>query len=165
MINIYHIEKSNLVNGNGNRFVVWVQGCSLGCPGCWNVETWDSSPNILLSADDIFSQIPENCEGVTFTGGEPFQQDRELVPLAKLVKERGLSLQVFTGYRLDEVENSPLLPYVDILVAGRYGEEQKIYNFGLDSWEFDRDIEVDIDEDGNLTITGYPSNKFLKDLK
>jgi anaerobic ribonucleoside-triphosphate reductase activating protein len=161
MIDIYRIEKSNYVNGDDNRFVVWVQGCDLGCKGCWNSETWEFKKRNLFSAEDIFKQIPKNCEGVTFTGGEPFQQDLELLELAKMVKSRKLSLQVFTGFRLSEIENSPLLKYVDVLVSGRYGEEQKIYG----NWEFQRDVEVDIDIDGNLTITGYPENSFLKGLK
>ena len=165
MIDIYRIEKSNYVNGNGNRFVVWVQGCNLGCKGCWNSETWEFKKDNLISAKDIFQQIPENCEGVTFTGGEPFQQDLALIELAKLIKERNLSLQIFTGFKISEIENSPLLKFVDILVSGRYGEEQKIYNFGKESWKFQRDIEVDIDENGNLTVTGYPQNSFLKGLK
>jgi len=24
------------VNGPGARAVIWLQGCSLNCPGCWN---------------------------------------------------------------------------------------------------------------------------------
>jgi len=165
VINVHTFEKANYVNGNGKRFVLWVQGCDLACKGCWNSETWDKSPKNLISAEELFSEIPSDCEGVTFTGGEPFQQDLELVKLAQLVKDANLSLQIFTGYRLDEVKNSPLLKYVDILVTGRYGEEQKIYSFSEESWDFQRDIEVDIDEDGNLTVTGYPKDIFLKGLK
>jgi anaerobic ribonucleoside-triphosphate reductase activating protein len=166
MIDIYRIEKSNYVNGNGNRFVIWVQGCSLGCKGCWNSETWEFKRENLISPKEIFSQIPKNCDGVTFTGGEPFQQDLALVELAKMIKSHNLHLQVFTGFRLSEIENSPLLEFVDILVAGRFGEEQKIYNFGSgENWKFQRDIEVDIDEWGNLTITGYPKDSFLRSLK
>ncbi|EJF06045.1 organic radical activating enzyme [Thiovulum sp. ES] len=161
MLNIYNIEKSNFVNGEGDRFVVWVQGCDLGCVGCWNSETWDKNPKNLMSADEVFSQIPQNCDGVTFTGGEPFQQEEALLELAKLVKSRGFHLQVFTGYRLDEIENSPLLKFADVLVSGRYGEEQKIYG----DWNFEREIEVDISESGELTITGYPKDKFIKGLK
>jgi anaerobic ribonucleoside-triphosphate reductase activating protein len=161
MINVFAIEKSNFVNGDGNRFVLWVQGCSLGCVGCWNGETWDKNPKNLMSSEKIFSQIPKNCEGVTFTGGEPFEQDLELLELAKLIKSKGLHLQVFTGFRLEEIENSPLLEFVDVLVSGRYGEEQKIYG----NWDFQREIEVDISENGELTLTGYPKDKFIKDLK
>ena len=30
-----------MANGPGKRAVVWVQGCSIHCPKCWNKETWD----------------------------------------------------------------------------------------------------------------------------
>jgi hypothetical protein len=54
-----------------------------------------------------------------------------------------------------------ILEFVDVLVSGRFGEEQKIYG----NWDFQREIEVDISENGELTLTGYPKDKFIKDLK
>ena len=169
MLNLHAIERTNLVNGNGNRFVIWVQGCDLGCQGCWNTETWSFDANVLISVEDIFSQILEtpHLNGITFTGGEPFLQKKELLKLAKLIKQQNLSLQVFTGFTFDEVQNSELLKYIDVLVTGRYGNPQKIYNPNNSNefWNFDRDIEIDISEDGNLTVTGYPSDKFIKNLK
>jgi len=39
LLNLYHYEPLSLVNGPGKRAVVWVQGCTLGCPGCFNPQT------------------------------------------------------------------------------------------------------------------------------
>ena len=169
MLNIYNIEKSNSVNGNGERFVIWVQGCDLGCKGCWNRDSWSFEKRILKSVDEVFEEIlaQPNLDGVTFTGGEPFLQESELTKIAKRVKAKtNLSIQVFTGFRLEEIAGSPLLKEIDTLVAGRYGEEQKVYNFSDTIWEFDNEsVEVEICEDGSLVVTGYPQDEFLKDLK
>lgn len=169
MLNIYNIEKSNYVNGNGNRFVIWVQGCDLGCKGCWNQESWSFEPKILKSTDEIFKEIlnQPNLDGVTFTGGEPFLQDNELTELAKRIKgETNLTIQVFTGFKLEEIKTSPLLEEIDILVSGRYGYQQKVYTFSDSIWEYDNEsIEIDICEDGHLIVTGYPEDDFLKDLR
>lgn len=134
MLNIYNIEKSNSVNGNGERFVIWVQGCDLGCKGCWNRDSWSFEKRILKSADEVFEEIlaQPNLDGVTFTGGEPFLQESELTKIAKRVKAKtNLNIQVFTGFRLEEIAGSPLLKEIDTLVAGRYGEEQRVYNFSV----------------------------------
>ena len=36
---IHAIEPRSRANGPGARFVVWLQGCTLGCPGCFNPAT------------------------------------------------------------------------------------------------------------------------------
>ena len=36
---IHAIEPRSRANGPGVRFVVWLQGCTLGCPGCFNPST------------------------------------------------------------------------------------------------------------------------------
>jgi len=169
MLNIYNIKKSNFVNGRGNRYVIWLQGCNLGCKGCWNRDSWSFEDNILMSCDELFEDIIKQkaIEGVTFSGGEPFLQDEKLSQLAKKIKSQTkLSIYVFSGFRLEEIKESPLLKYIDTLVAGRYGEQQIVYNFDKDIWKFDNEsIEVEICENGELVVTGYPSDTFLEDLK
>lgn len=95
------------VNGPGVRAVVWVQGCSLKCRGCWNSAThvFDRSRN--RSVEEIGEWIlacPE-IEGVTFSGGEPFQQAPELLALCQYIKRKRpqLSIGVFSGYTLAEL--------------------------------------------------------------
>ena len=47
-----------------------------------------------------------------------------------------------------------------------FGFKVVVYNFSNNVWKFDnKSIEVYICEDGKLTITGYPNDKFLRDLK
>ena len=63
-------------------------------------------------------------------GGEPLQQMRPLLTLLRRVRKKtNLSVLLFTGYSLEEIEEmkeSPeLLRYVDILIAGRYDRTKK----------------------------------------
>ena len=179
MLNIYHIETSNHVNGHGNRFVLWLQGCDLGCQGCWNKETWSFEKNILKSVEEVFSEIrkSKNLDGVTFSGGEPFLQAGELSKLAKKIKTyTNLSLQIFTGFELDELRDQnqrELLEYTDILVAGRFdstkrNNNQKVYilNSHVPIWDFNNsDVEIEIDDDNHIKITGYPTSQLINELK
>ena len=180
MLNISSIETLNYVNGNGCRYVLWLQGCDLECVGCWNKHTWSFEDKILKSTNEIYNQIKslENkIEGVTFTGGEPFLQSKELLTLAQLIKKNTqLDIQIFSGFTIDELVNNEqkkLLNYTDILVAGRYdntkiNNNQTVYNFNddVDNWKFNNsDVEIDIDIDGNITMTGYPTNKLINEIK
>ena len=117
-------------NGPGARMVIWVQGCSLGCPGCFNPETHDFEKGELVSVPDLVDKalnLSTKIEGITISGGEPFQQPDALFELLKQVKERTeLSVLVFSGFTLREIEEQPALkrslPCIDILIAGRYAE-------------------------------------------
>ena len=180
MLNIYNIENSNYVNGNGCRYVLWVQGCDLACHGCWNQHTWSFEEKTLKSVDEIFTQIQsfENkLDGVTFSGGEPFLQALELSKLSLLIKENtNLDIQIFSGFSKEELikdTQKELLKYTDILVAGRYDSSKKnnnqttyILNDNVNSWNFNNsDVEIEIDDDLNMKITGYPTNELINELE
>ena len=76
VINIWQVQTKNYVNGPGCRFVIWVQGCHLGCKECWNKHTWSFNKRNEMSIDSLYNQISDidGLTGVTFTGGEPFIQ-------------------------------------------------------------------------------------------
>jgi anaerobic ribonucleoside-triphosphate reductase activating protein len=66
------------VLGPGRRVGIWVQGCSIGCAGCLSQDTW--SPD--AAAPVSVARVIETCrrlskdelDGVTISGGEPFDQ-------------------------------------------------------------------------------------------
>lgn len=180
MLNIHNIETSNYVNGDGCRYVLWLQGCNLACVGCWNTETWSFEEKTLKTVDEIFEEIvnlKDGIEGITFTGGEPFLQSEELSKLAQLVKENtNLNIQIFSGFAIEELQSNSqkyLLNNTDILVSGRYDKNklnnnQSLYilNENIDPWQFNNsDVQIDIDENGNIKITGYPPSKLINELK
>ncbi len=63
-----------------------------------------------MTADEIFAMIKKNplIKGVTFSGGEPMCQSEALMPLAKMIKEAGLELAIYTGYTFEEIAENPL---------------------------------------------------------
>ncbi len=81
-IHAYSISK---VNGPGNRFVLWTQGCSKGCSECFNPLTWSFKENILLTPEEIFELIKNyDIDGVTITGGDPLEQE-DILSLLMLI--------------------------------------------------------------------------------
>jgi len=121
-------------NGPGGRAVLWFQGCSLGCPGCFNPQTHASSGGQWVSLDDLFQKIialGSSIEGITVSGGEPLQQRRPLsLLLQRLRRQTPLSILVFTGYTWEEVQRLPqaeaLLASIDVLLAGRYDASKRL---------------------------------------
>jgi anaerobic ribonucleoside-triphosphate reductase activating protein len=129
------IIRQSIVDGPGLRFVVFTQGCPHACPGCHNPHTHDFNGGYDCRIDRIITAIDENplLRGVTLSGGEPFCRARELVPLAKAVKERGLDIFCYSGYAFEELLElakedeyvSDLLASIDVLVDGRYEQTQR----------------------------------------
>ena len=77
---IYKIIKNTTVEGPGNRFCIWFQGCSKHCKGCFATETWDYDAGKEYSQKELIEMITsqKDIEGVTFLGGEPFDQSTDL---------------------------------------------------------------------------------------
>ncbi|MBQ4615253.1 MAG: anaerobic ribonucleoside-triphosphate reductase activating protein [Mailhella sp.] len=124
------IEES-IVDGPGIRFVLFLQGCRLRCPGCQNPQTWDFDGGTLVPSDEVLARIKENplVHGVTFSGGEPFEQAEALLPLAKELKAQGYHLMAFSGFTLEQLVQKPecraLLEQLDLLVDGPFIAAQK----------------------------------------
>ncbi len=184
-LNLARTIPRSAANGPGERFVLWVQGCPLACPGCWNPDTWDFERRDLRSVDDLAACIiaTEGIEGVTFTGGEPFAQARALTLLAERVRAAGLSVFVFTGYDLAELtrpDHLALLAVADVVVAGRYVEaeratglvwrgssNQRVHflsaRYDPIDMEEPGEVEFHLEKDGTLTVTGFPPAEMLPD--
>ena len=133
VIRVCGIEPESIVDGPGFRYVLFVQGCPHHCHGCHNPESWAFDAGVEMTVDEVFEQIKENpnLRGVTFSGGEPFEQADALLELAGLVKAEGLTLMSYSGYTLEELQgkNDPatdeLLGMIDMLVDGRYVEAER----------------------------------------
>lgn len=178
-LNIARVLCRSAANGPGERFVVWVQGCPLACPGCWNPDTWSFAPRSLVEVTALAEEIlgTPGIDGVTFTGGEPFMQARALAALARAVRERGLSVLVYTGYERDELvgcAHRELLEVTDVVVSGRYVEAQRStelpwrgstnqrIHFMTERYseadiEGTAAVEVHLESSGRVVLTGFPS--------
>ncbi|WP_298068535.1 anaerobic ribonucleoside-triphosphate reductase activating protein [uncultured Mailhella sp.] len=124
------IEES-IVDGPGLRFVLFLQGCRTHCPGCQNPQTWDFEGGELVSAQEVLNRIQGDplVHGVTFSGGEPFEQAAALIPLAAELRRRGYHLTAFSGYTFEQLREKPdcrqLLSLLDLLVDGPFLMAQK----------------------------------------
>jgi anaerobic ribonucleoside-triphosphate reductase activating protein len=180
-LNVAAFLENSAIYGPGNRFVIWFQGCSLRCEGCWNKELWPFEDNLLFTPCDILEKIRETkgIEGVTFLGGEPLDQAENLLILAKMLKSDGYSIMLYTGYAEPEISGTvkeDVFSMSDIVVSGRYVEglrsvylkwrgslnqnisfNSDIYRDFEDSIDKrENDVEIHIDETGEITIAGYP---------
>lgn len=102
------VVRSSLSNGIGLSFVIYTQGCLHKCKGCHNKNTWDLKGGVELNPDFLFSEIEkysEYLDSVTFSGGEPLLQFREVFPLAnRIQKELRLKTCLYTGYDFSPYE-------------------------------------------------------------
>jgi anaerobic ribonucleoside-triphosphate reductase activating protein len=111
--------------GPGWRFAVWVQGCSLRCPGCCNPEMFPQAGGVVETPGDLAARAARgDVEGVTLLGGEPFEQAEGCAAFARAARALGLSVMVFSGYTRSELRGRPdaegLLDACDLLVDGRF---------------------------------------------
>ena len=83
LLNVSSTMSRSRANGPGVRAVVWVQGCTIGCPGCYSAPTHPHSANSLVEPSEVVEwilSIPD-IEGITVSGGEPFEQAGALVDI------------------------------------------------------------------------------------
>jgi anaerobic ribonucleoside-triphosphate reductase activating protein len=124
------IERTE-AEGPGDRFAVWVQGCTIRCKGCCNPEMFERDGGTIVAPEDLAERAARaNVEGITLLGGEPFEQAEACARLAEAARAKGLSVMIFTGYtraELDARAREPgvreLLASCDLLVDGRFQGE------------------------------------------
>ena len=178
-LNIHLILPLSLANGPGRRTVIWLQGCNLGCAGCFNPDTHSTAPRHLKDISDICKIVYSNAhavEGITISGGEPFQQADALLKLLQRVRsETSLSILVFSGYTIRQIRNlrsgEALLETIDVLIAGPYvdrlrsgwnlcgSSNQTIHlltdRYDLADMDDTPEAEIQIDAKGHLHLTGF----------
>jgi len=102
--------------------VVWFQGCTLGCPGCFNPATHGDGP--ATDVADVIAQLraARDIEGLSLSGGEPFQQPEAALALLLAARSLGLSTLAFSGYTLEEARTiaPDVVAQLDVLIDGRY---------------------------------------------
>lgn len=133
-MNYIGLNTCDAANGPGNRVTLFVSGCTLHCKGCFNPESWDfaagqafteaTKQKILVALSDEF------ISGFSLLGGDPFESEHEavLLDLLKAIKQQhpDKDIWAWTGRKLEKIESSPLLDYIDVLVDGPYKEKLKL---------------------------------------
>jgi len=121
----------SLANGPGVRSVLWVQGCNLRCPGCFNPGFLPHEGGVEHAPDTVAGWILDasGTEGVSFSGGEPFVQAAALSIVARRVRAAGRSVIIFSGQEWETLRGSrnksvqSLLGETDAIIAGPYRRE------------------------------------------
>lgn len=128
-IRIAGIQKESCVDGEGLRYVVFMQGCKRNCKGCHNPNTHDLNGGIIVDTSDIIAEIKKNplLQGVTLSGGEPLLQIAPAAEIASAAKAIGLNVWLYTGYKFEDIptDADELLKSVDVVVDGEYIEPQR----------------------------------------
>lgn len=118
--------------GPGSRSVVWVQGCSRRCPGCWSPEWQSFEVANLIEATALAALLARNTgdSGLTVSGGEPMFQAAGILAMWHSLKRLrpDWTLLLFSGYYHEEIlmERHPvrmeLLQTADAYIGGPYVE-------------------------------------------
>jgi anaerobic ribonucleoside-triphosphate reductase activating protein len=122
--------------GPGVRAGIWTQGCTLGCHGCLARDTWAADPDRAVDVAAIagwVASLPEPVDGVTISGGEPFEQPAALTALllaldawraARAPGSSPADVLVYSGYPFSRLSRSAgarvPLELCDAVVAGPY---------------------------------------------
>jgi anaerobic ribonucleoside-triphosphate reductase activating protein len=178
-IHLHAVLPRTRANGPGVRAALWFQGCSLGCAGCFNPATHAVDAEGGTPVDGAVDRIlaeEHAIEGVTISGGEPFEQPAGLLALVGELRRRAprLSILVFSGFTRAEIDRQPLGPAIlagiDVLVDGRF-VERRLLGRGLRGSSnqrvhllTDRYTEAEVEAtpvgeivigpDGSATVTG-----------
>lgn len=179
--------------GPGRRLGIWFQGCSIRCAGCISADTWGPGhrritlPQLLA---DIQPWLDE-AEGITISGGEPFEQFDALLQLLTELRQRSRAdILVYSGYSLEQLalRLDAADGLIDALISDPYQQQhsQSMALRGSDNQrlslltelgrtrlaEYDRLLLADekaldlmFDEDGSIWMAGIPRRDDLLRLR
>ena len=180
-LRVHALMDCSTVNGPGARAVIWVQGCSLGCPGCWNPQTHDPLLGFRLDVSEILEWLAKasrenGIEGLTISGGEPMEQASAVLELLRSLKavHPSMTAGMFSGYTERELPDTlwrAMQSHLDFAVLGRYNARRRshhplvsstnqvlrLYTARYSMADFAaQSVEVHIDDTGLTQITGFP---------
>jgi len=179
--------------GPGQRIGIWFQGCSIRCPGCISMDTWASGHGIT-TIDEVVNAIAQwipTADGITISGGEPFDQPVALMELLRRLRSlTEADVLVFTGHQWTKIretaEASPGL--IDALVTGPFdvNQSQTLALRGSDNQELhfltatgherfaslqrpitdvERTLDVMFDDRGDVWFAGIPGRDDFRRLR
>ncbi len=134
MARIAGVATESVVDGPGIRSAIFFQGCPHACPGCHNPDTWRFDGGKEISLTELIRLLDLNplVTGVTFSGGEPFQQAPVVAILGNYLRKLGLNIWVYTGFtwdflmaNLDRAGYKELIGVAEVLIDGPFVQEQR----------------------------------------
>lgn len=178
--------------GPGKRVGIWFQGCSLRCKGCLSPDTWQVKTS-QLTVRQLLAQLREwlpFADGVTISGGEPFEQPEALLALVSEIKQQFQGdILVYSGYEWSAIKDQveQMSPYIDALISEPFKVElpQTLMLRGSDNQQLhcltplgmtlfeqyqrtvtseDKKLDLAFDEKGRLFLAGIPERDDMQRL-
>lgn len=114
--------------GPGSRLAIWVNGCDRHCKGCVSVRLQAKRPENETDEREFLKGFDlSRADGVTVSGGEPFDQPQGLLRAVSYLKEAGIDdILVYTGYTYEELKarrdpaTDAVLKQIAVLIDGPY---------------------------------------------
>lgn len=122
MIRFHSFETLGTLEGPGIRLLVFLQGCNAECVYCHNPDTWPNRGGNMVEDEFILDRVKREIAyfgkegGVTFSGGDPIVQTRNLIPLMKKIKEMGVHTALETNASIFNDDVRELLDNTDLLL-------------------------------------------------
>ncbi|WNG28459.1 radical SAM protein [Cystobacter fuscus] len=178
--------------GPGERVGIWFQGCSIRCPGCISVDTWGTGTG-LTTVDAVMDTLTpwlQDAEGVTVSGGEPFDQAEALRELLTRIRASSrCDILVYSGYSLKALagRTAGFEGLIDALITDPFEVdapqtlalrgsdnqhlhcltplgEQRFRSYERPLTPSDRTLDVMFDEEGTVWMAGIPRRGDLQRL-
>ena len=161
-MNYSKIKWYDISNGPGVRASLFVSGCTHKCKGCFNEVTWDFKYGDKWDSETeqkfiAHLQRPE-IVGVNILGGEPLQQDRNLLSLLKQIYLKVKKpIWLWTGYDIvDIIQNGTelqrqMIYLCDVVVDGKFDESKKDLKLKYRGSSNQRVIDIKATLDKNRT--------------
>ena len=130
-LRLNYVLSRSRANGPGLRYTIWVQGCSIRCPGCSNIDTWDPAGGYEIGVYELLDMIRQEkakgfLDGITITGGEPLDQYPSIYYLCGSLFGL-INIFLTTGYTMRQLIQSKswgINEVVDILCVGPFDKNK-----------------------------------------
>ena len=132
-MNYATIKPLSIENGPGIRVSLFVSGCRMQCPGCFNKEaqSFEYGEEFTLEVWDNILELLKNphVSGLSILGGEPFEPENVdmLYSICKSAKicHPEKDIWVWTGRNWENIWDDPIMNYIDVLVDGPFIQGEK----------------------------------------
>ncbi len=179
--------------GPGPRIGIWFQGCSIRCSGCVSADTWVTRKGGVLVREIMIAIDPwlAQAEGITITGGEPFDQPEALIELLTQLRSKAIvDILVYSGHSFEKI--SPIVNecngLIDALISDPYEEntsqtlalrgsdnqrlhyltalgETRFRQFARTLKSSDKTFDIMFEEEGAIWLAGIPKRNDMQRLK
>lgn len=124
MLKVHSVETMAALDGPGIRVVYFLQGCPLRCLYCHNPDTWEANSGTEINCEEILHNVLRYKNyfsqngGITFSGGEPLLQARDLIPCLRLLKANNIHTTIDTSGFFPGSSRTvdELLKYTDLVI-------------------------------------------------